>query len=135
LDNGDGSRRYNCLPDFLIGTMKSLKWSFFIFCILFTLLQTLYFFNIPLPDFINFYLANFLCMPIVLSICLFAVQFLKKDKTLRLNLFTVLSAFAMYAIYFEVILPPLHWRYTADIIDVFLYLIGSFLFYFLQKLP
>ncbi|WP_146035384.1 hypothetical protein [Salegentibacter mishustinae] len=71
----------------------------------------------------------------VLSICLYAIQFFKKDKTLRLNLFTVLSVFAMYAIYFELILPPLHWRYTADIIDVFLYLIGSFLFYFLQKLP
>ncbi|SFF74015.1 hypothetical protein SAMN04488033_10740 [Salegentibacter agarivorans] len=73
-------------------------------------------------------------MPIVLSICLYTVQLLKKDKTLRLNLITVLSVFVMYAIYFEVILPPLHWRYTADIIDVLLYLIGSFLFYFLQKL-
>ncbi|OEY71625.1 hypothetical protein [Salegentibacter salarius] len=115
--------------------MKSLKTVFFLFCLLFVALQTLYFLEQPLPDFINFYLADFLCMPIVLSICLFTVQFLKKDKTLRLNLFTVLSVFVMYAIYFEVILPPLHWRYTADIIDVLLYLIGSFLFYLLQKLP
>ncbi|APS38833.1 hypothetical protein AO058_08080 [Salegentibacter sp. T436] len=114
--------------------MKSLRTFFFICCFLFALLQTFYFFEIPLPDFINFYLANFLCMPIVLSICLYTVQLLKKDKTLRLNLITVLSVFVMYAIYFEVILPPLHWRYTADIIDVLLYLIGSFLFYFLQKL-
>ncbi|WP_156101207.1 hypothetical protein [Salegentibacter sp. Hel_I_6] len=74
-------------------------------------------------------------MPIVLSICLFAVQYLKKDKNIRLNLITVFSVFLMYTIYFEVVLPPLHWRYTADIFDVFLYLIGSGLFYLLQKLP
>ncbi|PKD21173.1 hypothetical protein APR41_12220 [Salegentibacter salinarum] len=115
--------------------MKSLKTVFVIFCLTFVILQTLLLLETPLPDLINFYLADFLCMPIVLSICLFTVQFLKKDKSLRLNLITVLSVFVMYAIYFEVILPPLHWRYTADILDVLLYLIGSFVFYFLQKLP
>jgi len=115
--------------------MKSLKTAFFICCLLFAILQSFYFLDQPVPKLIKFYLADFLCMPIVLSICLFAVQYLKKDKSLRLNLLTVLSVFVMYAIYFEVILPPLHWRYTGDIIDVLLYFIGSGLFYLLQKLP
>ncbi|WP_139374860.1 hypothetical protein [Salegentibacter holothuriorum] len=74
-------------------------------------------------------------MPIVLSICLLVVQHLKKDKSLRLNITSISSVFLMYTVYFEIILPPIHWRYTADFRDVLLYLAGSIIFYFLQKAP
>lgn len=40
----------------------------------------------------------------------------------------------MYAIYFEIIMPPISERYTADIWDVVMYALGSFLFYQVQKI-
>lgn len=115
--------------------MKSLKTVFVLYCIVFTILQLFYFLDQPIPGFIRDYLADFLCMPIVLSICLFVVQLVKKDKSIRLNISTISSVFLMYSIYFEMILPPIHWRYTADYRDVLLYLAGSIIFYFLQKAP
>jgi len=71
-------------------------------------------------------------MPIVLTICLHVVHFIKKDATLRLSLFTTLSLTALYTIYFEIYLPPIEPRYTADFLDVIMYLSGSLIFYFLQ---
>lgn len=86
-----------------------------------------------LPDWVVFYLADFLVMPIVLAIALIIVRWLKKDRSIRLSLFTVFSVAAFYSVYFEWYLPEVNPRYTADIIDVFLYFGGSLLFYFLQK--
>jgi len=71
-------------------------------------------------------------MPIVLTICLQAVHFIKKDAKIRLSLFTTLSLTTLYAVYFEIYLPRVEPRYTADILDVIMYLSGGLIFYFLQ---
>lgn len=113
--------------------MKPIWVSFFGFSIIFAALQLAYFLNYPVPPILNNYLADLLCMPIVLSICLFCVQAIKKDRNLKLPAFSIFSLFILYSIYFEVILPPLHERYTADYIDVIIYFLGSLIFYFLQK--
>lgn len=72
-------------------------------------------------------------MPIILTICLVGVQFIKKDKFIRISLFTAFSLASFYSLYFEVILPLIMERYTADIYDVFLYFTGALVFYLLQE--
>ncbi|HEY9184731.1 MAG TPA: hypothetical protein VIM94_05360 [Salegentibacter sp.] len=114
--------------------MKTIKLSFFHFLGIFAALQLALSLDFQVPPILRFYLADFLCMPIVLAICLFCVQFIKKDRNLRLPAFSIFSLFVLYSIYFEVILPPLHERYTSDPVDVLMYLSGSLLFYFLQKI-
>lgn len=115
--------------------MNRIFISFVLFVAAFLLIQFREFLNISLPDWILFYGKDFICLPIVLTICLLAMQFLKKDTSIRLNLFTVLSLAAFYAVYFELYLPKIKMRYTADLTDVLMYFLGALLFYFLQEKP
>ena len=112
--------------------MKTLSYVIIFFLFIFIGIQISYYSEIALPQWVRFYVNDFLCMPIVLTICLQAVHFIKKDATIRLSLFTTLSLTAFYAVYFEVYLPRVEPRYTADILDIFMYLSGSFIFYLLQ---
>lgn len=112
--------------------MKAL-YAFFIFaCLTFFTIIALQYLQIAYPKWIQFYVNDFLCMPVVLTICLSVVHFIKKDYSIRLSLFTVLSLAAIYSVYFEGYLPEEKERYTADILDVVMYFSGSLLFYFLQ---
>lgn len=72
-------------------------------------------------------------MPIVLSVSLAALRFIKKSNTIYVPLSIILFMTGYYAIYFEWLMPQLNERYTGDLIDVFLYFIGAFLFYLFQK--
>ncbi|GHA40023.1 hypothetical protein GCM10007103_21830 [Salinimicrobium marinum] len=115
--------------------MNRIFISFAFFIVAFLIIQFHQFLNISLPDWILFYGKDFICLPIVLTVCLLAMQFLKKDHSIRLDLFTVLSMAAFYAFYFELYLPKVKVRYTADFTDVVMYFLGALLFYFLQEKP
>lgn len=112
--------------------MKILYFIIFLFLLIFIGIQCSYYYEIALPRWIRFYVNDFICMPIVLTICLKAVHLLKKDTVIRLSLFPILSLTLIYSIYFEMYLPTVEPRYTADILDVLMYFSGSLLFYFLQ---
>lgn len=86
-----------------------------------------------IPDFIRFYLNDFLVIPIVGLVCLHVVWFLKKDRTIRLNIFTILSLVILFSVYFEWYLPKIVARYTGDFWDVVCYFAGGFMFYIFQK--
>ena len=88
---------------------------------------------IELPDLILFYLNDLLCMPIVLSLCLAAVRFYKKSIHLYVPIPVAYGLTVFYIVYFEWILPQINERYTGDIIDVALYLIGTSVFMGYQK--
>lgn len=103
-----------------------------LFLLIFIGIQASYYFEIMLPRWIRFYVNDFLCMPIVLTICFEVVHLIKRDSNIRLSLFSILSLTVLYSLYFEVYLPKVTLRYTADILDVLMYLSGSLLFYFLQ---
>lgn len=87
----------------------------------------------PLPSWIYFYVNDFLCMPIALSLSLAALRFIKKSDIIYVPLSIILIMTTYYAIYFEWLMPQLNSRYTGDVIDVFLYFTGAFLFYLFQK--
>lgn len=101
---------------------------------LFALVQSLKVFQISAPNWVFFYLNDFLTIPIVSTICLHGVWLLKKNKAIRLNGFTILSLVLIYSFYFEYYLPHKSHRYTGDLWDVVCYAIGGLVFYFLQKL-
>jgi len=90
--------------------------------------------GVLLPVFINNYINDFLIIPIVLSICLFVLRLTRGDINFKIPLTLVLLLCIAYSIFFEVILPKTHYRYTADVFDVFLYFLGGLWFFVLQKL-
>jgi len=119
---------YNC------SGMSLFKQPYFIiFFGVFLVVYTLQKLQIPLPLWINNYVNDFLCMPVVLSICLAVIRTLKKDNKLFLPLSAILSLTIFYAIYFEYYLPKVNVRYTADWLDVLLYFFGAGVFYLFQK--
>lgn len=89
--------------------------------------------RLQLPEFFTSYLNDLLCLPVVLGICLLVIRKFSKNKQLQISLFSVFSLAALYSVYFEIYLPEVTERYTADVFDVFLYFVGALLFYLFQK--
>jgi len=89
--------------------------------------------NLPLPRFVNNYVNDLLCLPLVLGGITFAIRRLKKDKLFRLPLLFVLFIAAYYSVYFEYYLPQVNPRYTGDFIDVGLYFLGGIAFFLFDK--
>ena len=112
--------------------MKFLSIFFIVSVLTFLSILSLPYYGVGLQGWVKSYVNDFLCMPIVLSICLKTVHLIKKDNSIRLDLFTILSLTTFYAVYFEWYLPQVETRYTADWIDVMMYVTGALLFYFLQ---
>ena len=90
-------------------------------------------FQIQLPNWVCFYLNDFLCMPIVLSLCLIILRILKKTEELYVPFFVVLALSAYFTWHFEWLMPHLSTRYTSDFTDIILYFFGAILFYSFQK--
>ncbi|CAM4146119.1 hypothetical protein [Gillisia limnaea] len=88
--------------------------------------------NVDMPTWITSYVNDFLCMPVVLTICLKTVHFIKKDNAILLPILPIITLTSFYAIYFEWYLPQVENRYTSDWIDVLMYFCGALLFYSFQ---
>ncbi|CAN5294506.1 hypothetical protein BH23BAC2_BH23BAC2_10860 [soil metagenome] len=112
--------------------MKTLYYFFLVSLVIFFSILILGHFNILLPSWVRFYVNDFLCMPVVLTICLKVTHYLKKDSSIRLPLSLILLLTAFYSLYFEWYLPGVEPRYTGDWWDVVLYIAGSLVFFFLQ---
>ncbi|GGW22167.1 hypothetical protein [Arenibacter certesii] len=86
-----------------------------------------------LPSWTAYYMNDLLCMPIVLYMCRYVVRWLKSDDNLNLTLSSIISLTLFYSLYFEVYLPEINDRYTADILDVLMYSLGAAFFYFIEN--
>jgi len=113
--------------------LKLLHFYVFLSLVLFLCVQAWKHFCGIRSNWVFHYLNDFLTIPIVATICLHGVWFLKKDRSIRLNIFTILSLAVMYSIVFEYYLPKQSYRYTGDVWDVVCYFAGGILFYFFQK--
>lgn len=114
--------------------MKKAIYVYFVFSLF--LGTTVYFaqkLKLSLPKIINFYLNDFLIIPILLISCLIFLRWSRQNKNYQIPVWIVLYICGLYALLFEYILPKFHPRYTADIIDAVLYFIGGFVFMVLQK--
>lgn len=85
--------------------------------------------GIYIPEIINNYANDFLCLPLVLGAILYIIRQLKKDCDFQLSIFFVFLMALYYSVYFEYYLPLSNPRYTSDWIDVLLYFSGAFSFY------
>ena len=84
-------------------------------------------------DWINSYLTDFLCMPIILTICLVSVRILKRIPHFCLTVSMISGMTLFYTVIFEYLLPKLNANYTADWLDVVMYFAGASLYMFIWK--
>ena len=89
--------------------------------------------NVILPKIIQFYLNDFLIIPIILTSCLIVLRWSKNNKNYQIPIWIIIYICSFYGVLYEYILPKFHPRYTADLIDVILYFISGFIFFILQK--
>lgn len=89
--------------------------------------------NVSIPDWVNNYVNDLICMPIVLYVCQTSVRYLRKEKHIFLPFPLILFIAVGYSIYFEYFLPERNLRYTADAVDVVLYGMGALFFYFMEN--
>ena len=113
--------------------MNKILWLFYLCSSTFLLNLLLLNFSNDLPHFFSSYLNDLLCLPIILSICLFTIRFFSKNKQVKISLFTAFSLAGLYSIYFEIYLPEVTSRYTADPVDALLYFTGAFIFWLVQR--
>lgn len=101
--------------------------------VVFFCVQTLKYFSIVAPKWVFNHLNDFLTIPLVATVGLHGVWLLKKDYSLRLDIFTIFSLVAFYSVFFEYYLPQQSHRYTGDVWDVVCYFLGGIVFYVLQQ--
>lgn len=87
-----------------------------------------------LPRLINDYGNDLLCLPLTLGAIEYIIRRLKKDTSFELSIGFIVLLSGYYSFYFEYYLPQVNSRYTADFIDVILYFIGGFAFFFRDKM-
>lgn len=93
------------------------------------LLNQLYIRHFSTPAFFRNYLDDLLCMPLVLLLARCLLQLLPlPNRPRRLPPYFVGTAFLLFALYFEVILPRYNSDFTADLLDVAVYAAGCLLF-------
>ncbi|WP_178990996.1 hypothetical protein [Winogradskyella schleiferi] len=90
--------------------------------------------GLQLPNWMYFYINDFLCLPIVLSLCLAVLRLARKTEKLYVPFSVVLVLTAYFSIYFEWLMPKINPRYTFDVIDIGLYFLGAILFFRFQKI-
>ncbi|MFS4466536.1 hypothetical protein [Maribacter sp. 2210JD10-5] len=107
----------------------------FYFPVLLILSLTVYLlqqFEMEIPKLANNYLNDFLCIPIVLKICQYAVRYIKSDATIKIPLLLQVIIALLFIFYFEGVLPQLNSRYTADVMDILAYSLGLSLFIMIE---
>ena len=89
--------------------------------------------GIELPNWVRFYVNDFLIVPIILFISLKVLRWSKNDALYTISLPLILYVCVLYSALFEFIFPTYLLRYTYDVLDIALYFTSGFVFYFLQK--
>jgi len=85
-----------------------------------------------LPEFIKNYFTDLLLMPIILSICLAIIRFIKKTPAFILTPFMIAYMTVLYAIIFEWYAPSISSNQTGDWMDVLMYVLGGIGFWMMQ---
>ena len=89
--------------------------------------------RVPVPAFFSHYFADLLCMPLLLSSTVLFMRWLKADAGLYLSGAMILVGTLYVSLVFECVLPLFFQRYTADVWDVVMYVVGGGLFGVFQK--
>jgi hypothetical protein len=113
--------------------MKYRNWLLLIAAILYSIQLLFKLDHIYLPPLINDYLADVLCLPLLLTAVVWTIRRIKRLPFLVLDWKMILFAWLYTSLIFEYILPMSSAKYTADIYDVAAYFAGGVLFFLLQE--
>lgn len=103
---------------------------FWICSILFTINQVVEYLGLKIY-LIHSYLDDLLCPGIVLGFTLFVQQqFTYKSVYYVFKSANIIVFVVWYSLLFELIFPSFDQRHHADIIDILMYMVGSFVFYY-----
>lgn len=108
-----------------------------IYCLMGITAGTIYYrqsVDLYLPWYVNDYLNDLLCIPLVLGLLSFMIRYLKNDNSFQFSLSFITGLALYYSLYFEFYLPEVNSRYTSDWIDILLYFFGGILFYAYQRI-
>jgi hypothetical protein len=75
---------------------------------------------------VHSYLDDLLCFPIVLTMGLAMYRYFKPDY--RLSAWHIWPTVIVYSVYFECYLPQTSAAYTADVMDLLMYVLGALVF-------
>jgi hypothetical protein len=84
-------------------------------------------------DFLNYYLNDFLAVPIVLQLVLISFQLLYKNVNIYLGKDKILYTVIYISFFFELLLPYFSERFVGDWLDVIMYCLGGLAFFLFQK--
>jgi len=90
-------------------------------------------FELGLPDVLSSYLADLICMPLLLSSTLLLIRWIKHIPHFYLQIGHIAFVLCYVSIVFEYVLPRYHSTYTSDILDICCYALGATSFFFMQK--
>lgn len=85
--------------------------------------------DLPIPELLNSYLTDLLCIPILLGLSRIVLISLRGTRQSFLDKYKIGFAFVYVCIVFEFWLPSHNAIYTSDIIDILCYGIGAIVFY------
>jgi hypothetical protein len=106
---------------------------FLLFIILYLYTLGVKFLQFPSWDWVQFYLADILAIPIICSISLKGVQWVKNDATQHLSKTKIVVTVIYLIVFFEFVLPYFSPKYTSDYIDCIAYSTGGIIYWFYQK--
>lgn len=101
----------------------------FLISLVAAVIYTLQRLDVGIPGWINNYVNDFLCIPLLLEYMSIVLKKLKNDPNYKFPLAFIFVLASYYSFYFEYYLPAHNPRYTSDIIDVILYFSGGLLYY------
>ena len=108
--------------------MKALANPIFLFsCVAYAALKATRYSNFRVP-LVHDYVADVLCMPVVLTLSMVAMRLLRQNPGYQLNRAQIITTVLMFAILFEGLFPLMSPRFTADPIDILCYAAGALLF-------
>jgi len=103
------------------------SWVFILAALLFSFNQVLIFTGVDYW-FLTGYLDDLVVLPVVLPIITVLLRFVSNSPKLELDIGMVVTAFLLFSVVFEFVLPHFNKQYTADYYDVLCYGIGGVIY-------
>lgn len=85
--------------------------------------------GIIFPPIVQYYLSDLLAVPVVASLSVWFMRWSLQRKKFVLQGWQVIFIVIIFSIVFEMLLPLFMKRYTADILDVLMYITGGLFFW------
>jgi len=84
---------------------------------------------------IQFYLLDLIAVPILAQIGLCWMRFIKGKRNELLSIWHIAFIILSLSFVFEIYMPKHQTRYTADVWDILMYVLGGLFFYFVMNRP